>query len=163
MAGPFTGHMEAVRSVAFSPDGQRIVSGSKDRTIRLWNVTTGERVASSFIGHKDSVESVAFSPDGQCIVSSGRGPIRMLNATTGHTETTRHVYFTDHSVINEEGWICGSRGELLMWIPLPHRAHLHRPSNIWVTGEYETRIDLSTFMHGHSWATCINAPIQSAQ
>src|SRR6266702_1266719 len=78
VAGPFTGHMEAVRSVAFSPDGQRIVSGSKDRTIRLWNVTTGERVASSFIGHKDSVESVAFSPDGQCIVSSGRGPIRML-------------------------------------------------------------------------------------
>src|SRR6266702_316575 len=155
-AVPFTGHTGWVLSVAFSPDGQRIVSGSHDRTIRVWNVTTGETAARPFIRHMDSVESVVFSPDGKCVVSSGHGSIRMLNATTGDTETTRHVDFTDHSVINEEGWICGSKGELLMWIPPPHRTLLHRPSNIWVAGEYETRMDLSTFAHGPSWTTCIN-------
>ncbi|KAH9055550.1 hypothetical protein EDB87DRAFT_1640248 [Lactarius vividus] len=84
------------------------------------------------------------------------GTIRMLNATTRSTETTSHVDFTDYSTINRDGWICGSNGELLMWIPPPHRAHLHRPSNIWVAGEYETRLDLSTFVHWQNWTTCIN-------
>src|SRR6266702_4999928 len=98
-----------------------------------------ETAASPYIGHTDPVESVGFSPDGQCIVSSGDRSICMLNVTTGNTETTRHVHFTDHSVINEEGWICGSEGQLLMWIPPLHRAHLHRPSNICVAGDYDTR------------------------
>src|SRR6266702_5045764 len=92
----------------------------------------------------------------QMVSALSHQDIRILNATTGNTETTRHVDFTDHSVINEEGWICGSEGELLMWIPPPHRAHLHRPSNIWVAGEHETRIDFSTFVHDRSWTTCIN-------
>ncbi len=101
--------------------------------------------------------SVAFSPDGQRIVSGSEDrTIRMLNATTGKTETIRDVDFTDHFMINTEGWIRGSKGELLMWIPLIHRPHLHRPSNIWISGEHETRIDLSNFVHGCSWATCIN-------
>ena len=59
----------------------------------------------------------------------------MLNTTAGNTETTRHVDFTDHSVVNKEGWICGRNGELLIWIPETHRANLHRPSNIWVAGK----------------------------
>ena len=86
----------------------------------------------------------------------------MLNTATGNvalgrdTMTAKHADITDHSIINEDGWICGSNGELLIWIPLIHRAHLHRPSNIWVVGKYETRLDLSTFVHGHSWATCID-------
>jgi len=167
-AGPFTGHSHFVESVAFLPDGKRIVSGSHDRTVRVWNATTGETEAGPFTGHTDIVLSVAFSPDGQRIVSgsndqtirlwnvtSGHGSIHMLNATTSNTKTTRLVDFTDHSVINEEGWICGSEDELLMWIPPLHRVHLHRPSNIWVAGEYETRMDLSTFVHGRSWTTCI--------
>ncbi|KAH9064599.1 hypothetical protein EDB87DRAFT_1598276 [Lactarius vividus] len=81
----------------------------------------------------------------------------MLNATTRSTENKGHIDFTNHSVINEEGWICDTKGELLMWIPQTHRANLHRPSNIWVAGEYETRLDLSTFVHGQSWTTCIDA------
>src|SRR6266702_1833751 len=155
-AGPFTGHTDWVRSVAFSPDGQRIVSGSGDQTIRVWNVSTGGTAAGPFTGHTDSVLSVALSPDDQHIISSERGSIRISNATTGNIVTTRHADFTDNSVISDEGWICGSNGELLMWIPLIHRAHLHCPSNIWVAGEYETRIDLSTSVHGRSWTTCIN-------
>ena len=57
----------------------------------------------------------------------------MLIAITGNAVTTRHLDFTDHTIVNEEGWICGSGGELLVWIPLIHRAHLHHPSNVCVT------------------------------
>jgi hypothetical protein len=80
----------------------------------------------------------------------------MLIAIADSTMTTRPLGITDHFIINE-GWICGSNGELLIWIPSIHRTHLHRPSNVWVTGVYETRMDLSTFVHGYSWATCIDA------
>src|SRR6266576_1166993 len=59
-----------VISVAFSPDGTRIVSGSNDRTIRVWDAHSGDVVAGPFEGHTSSVRSVAFSPDGTCIVSS---------------------------------------------------------------------------------------------
>jgi hypothetical protein len=81
----------------------------------------------------------------------------MLIATLGNTISTKHVNFTDQSIINEEGWICGNDGELLIWIPLIHRAHLHHPSNIWVAGKHETCLDLSMFVHGYSWTTCIDA------
>src|SRR6266702_3938593 len=149
VAGPFTGHTDTVWSVAFSPDGQRIVSGSNDRTIRVWNATTGETAADPFTGHTHPVQSVAFSPDGQRIVSGSHdGTIRLWDATTGKTETKRHI--------NHEGWICSSKGELLVWIPPIHRACLHRPSNIWLAGKYETHIDFSTLVHGRSWTTCIN-------
>jgi WD40 repeat protein len=53
VAGPFTGHTDSVWSVAFSPDGQHIVSGSEDQTICVWNATTGEMVAGPFTGHTD--------------------------------------------------------------------------------------------------------------
>ncbi len=157
VAGPFTGHTDWVLSVAFSPDGHHIVSGSDDRTIRVWNATTGETVAGPFIRHRGSVRSVAFSPDGHHIVSgSSDRTIQMSNITKWKTENENDVDFTDHSVVDDKGWICGSKCELLMWIPVMHRKYLHHPSTIWVSGEHNTRLDLSNFEHGRSWATCIN-------
>jgi WD40 repeat protein len=74
----------AARSVAFSPDGHHIVSGSYDETIRVWNAMTGETAAGPFTGHTQRVNSVAFSPDNQHIVSgSGDRTIRVWNAMTG--------------------------------------------------------------------------------
>ena len=62
------GHSGNVRSVAFSPDGTRVVSGSADKTIKIWSATTGE-VVQTLDGHSDTVKSVAFSPDGTRVVS----------------------------------------------------------------------------------------------
>jgi WD40 repeat protein len=121
VAGAFTGHTDPVNTVTFSPDGQHIVSGSNDRTIRVWNAITGETVAGPFTGHTGLVNSVAFSPDGQHLVSGSHDrTIRVSNFTIGKTELADDVDFTEHFVINDEGWVCGSKGELLMWIPSVH-------------------------------------------
>ena len=63
------GHEWPVCTVAFSPDGRHIVSGSWDLTIRLWDAQTGGQVGNPLQGHTESVISVAFSPDGRHIVS----------------------------------------------------------------------------------------------
>ncbi|TDL24405.1 WD40 repeat-like protein [Rickenella mellea] len=63
------GHADGVYSVAYSPDGKRVVSGSWDRTIRVWDVRTMCIALEPIEGHYSSVNSVAFSPDGKWIVS----------------------------------------------------------------------------------------------
>jgi WD40 repeat protein len=71
-------------SVGFSPDGKRVVSGSYDGTICIWNAETGEEVAGPFEGHADCVTSVGFSPDGRRVVSGSRDKtIHIWNAETG--------------------------------------------------------------------------------
>ena len=69
-------HTRSVLSVAFSPDGKTIASGSGDHTIRLWDVSTGKNIRTR-TGHADSVYSVAFSPDGKNIrtITRHRGPV----------------------------------------------------------------------------------------
>jgi hypothetical protein len=85
----------------------------------------------------------------------GHRKIYMLTYTAGNTQTPEHVDFTDYSIVDKDGWICGGKGELLMWVPETNRAHLHRPRNIWVAGKYETCLGLSSFVHGQNWSTCI--------
>jgi len=79
------GHAELVESIVFSPDEKRITSGSQDRTIRVWNVTSGLELLHPIQGHDGSVLSVDFSPDdGQWIVSGSEDKtVRLWNATSG--------------------------------------------------------------------------------
>ncbi|MBD2014401.1 NACHT domain-containing protein [Microcoleus sp. FACHB-53] len=82
-AGAMEGHDSMVVSVMFSPDGTRLISGSHDQTVRLWEVSTGEWLK-VLQGHDNWVWSVAFSPDGHSIASASQDEtIKLWDAKTG--------------------------------------------------------------------------------
>jgi len=58
------------RSVALSPDGKRLATGGYDKTVKIWDTTSGRELFALPEAHEDSIECVAFSPNGKLIVSS---------------------------------------------------------------------------------------------
>ena len=103
------GHTGWVWSVAFSPDGSTIASGSRDNRVRLWDAKTGAHIR-TFTGHTWDVYSVAFSPDGSTIASGSStiasgslyGTMRLwdvetgalIRTLTGHTDSVGSVAFS---------------------------------------------------------------------
>src|SRR5258706_341485 len=80
----FEAHIGGVMSVAYSPDGRHIISGSYDHTIRIWDAKTGAAVGEPLEGHISRVTSVAYSPDGRHIISGSYDhTIRIWDAKTG--------------------------------------------------------------------------------
>ncbi len=105
------GHQDRVSSLAFSPDGQTLASGSMDNTIKLWKVSNGELVttmkgAGLFFndGHESGVNLVAFSPpNGEFIVSGGVDHTmkvwefstgKVLHTLTGHKDAVTAIALT---------------------------------------------------------------------
>jgi WD40 repeat protein len=77
------GHEDGVNSVAYSHDGLYIVSGSDDKTVRVWDTQTGKELA-VLEGYSGDVNSMAFSPDGAHIASgSVNRTVRVWDAQTG--------------------------------------------------------------------------------
>ena len=80
------GHDDVVASVAFSSDHRHIVSGSHDKTVRVWDAETGQSVMDPLKGHDHYITSIAFSPDDQHIVSgSVDKTIRVWDTQTGQS------------------------------------------------------------------------------
>ena len=81
-----TGHTLGMHSMALSPDGNILASGSEDTTIRLWDMHTGEH-KKTLNGHTHRVYSVAFSPDGKTLASGSEdNTIRLWDTDTGETK-----------------------------------------------------------------------------
>jgi WD40 repeat protein len=77
LLGPAGSHTGVVLCLAFSPDGKILASGSADKTIKLWNVASGDHIAARN-GHTEDVLSVVFSPDGKTLVSGSLDNTIML-------------------------------------------------------------------------------------
>ena len=119
-----------VLSVAFSLDGTRIVSGSHDRRIRVWNARSGDTIAEPFQGHTNSVWSLAFFQDGTVVVShigcvlSGRHP-RHLWLGRSHDPSMRCTQWRHHCWTISRAHSFGHVGCVLSgWHP--HRLWLRR-------------------------------------
>jgi len=79
-----TGNEAGVNSVALSPDGAVIVSGSSDHSVRVWDARTGAAIFSPLLGHTDEVWSIAISSDGRLIASASLDhTVRLWNLQTG--------------------------------------------------------------------------------
>ena len=96
------GHSHAVTSVAFSPDGATLASGSEDKTIEMWKLDAGKRWY-TLTGHSDWVTCVAFSPDGATLASGGRDKMihiwdlnkgKWWYALAGHADRVSAVAFS---------------------------------------------------------------------
>ncbi len=73
----FEGHSAPIRTVTFSRDGESILSGGDDNTVRIWDMLTG-RMEAVLRGHSRPVQSCAFSPDGRQVVSTAQeGQIKL--------------------------------------------------------------------------------------
>lgn len=118
-----------VTSVAFSPDGKILASGSDDHSIILWDVTTGQPIGQPLKGHSDEVMSVAFSPDGKTLASgSADHTIILWDVAThqpigtplmGHTDIVSTVAFSpDGKTLASNG---GSDFTIILWDVATHQ------------------------------------------
>jgi WD40 repeat protein/uncharacterized caspase-like protein len=94
-----TGHGDQVTSLAFSPDGALLLSGSDDKTARVWDLATGREIR-TFGGHADQVLSVAFAPDGRTIATGSWDKKLILRDV--RTGKTLHV-------LQDNGWVLTAR------------------------------------------------------
>lgn len=94
-----TGHTDFIRSLAISPDGKRLASGSWDKTARLWDVESGEQIATLSLDEPCTTMGIKFSPSGKIIAGGIKGEIRLWSAenpslirTIPQPENNQRVY-----------------------------------------------------------------------
>ncbi|MCA9186751.1 MAG: WD40 repeat domain-containing protein [Pirellulaceae bacterium] len=85
--GELSGHKRQVYGLAFSPNGRRLVTGSSDKTARLWDLSDSSDVVLQ--GHGSDIYRCAFSPDGQFIVTASQdGTVRIWSVPDGELVST---------------------------------------------------------------------------
>jgi RNA polymerase sigma factor (sigma-70 family) len=76
------GRADEVTSRAFAPDGKTLATGSRDTTVKLWDVATGQ-VKSTLTGHSAPILSLMFTPDGSALASASPGQLKLWDVATG--------------------------------------------------------------------------------
>ncbi|NQT11680.1 MAG: WD40 repeat domain-containing protein [Planctomycetes bacterium] len=132
--GTLQGHTNSIRGLVFSPDGSVLVSGSGDRTVKFWNMATGQ-LRSALPQFQERVEHLALSPDGQVLAIVGTGPnLSLWNTLRGQPQgvLAAHVGQTTAVAFAPDGSqlaTCGTDQMVKLWeIPsgkLVHTMHGH--------------------------------------
>ncbi|HEX8702735.1 MAG TPA: TIR domain-containing protein [Myxococcaceae bacterium] len=87
-----TGHSSWVRACAWSPDGQHLLSGSYDHSLKVWDTSSGECLL-TLSGHSSSVNACAWGPDGQRLLSgSSDNSLKVWDASSGQCSWSGHTF-----------------------------------------------------------------------
>jgi WD40 repeat protein len=78
----FSAHPQAVSKLLYSPDGKNLITGSLDRTIKIWD-TSNNKLLFTLIGHTARIRSLALHPNGQILASASNDGVRLWDVTTG--------------------------------------------------------------------------------
>uniref|UniRef100_A0A8C6ZDX6 Small ribosomal subunit protein RACK1 n=1 Tax=Nothoprocta perdicaria TaxID=30464 RepID=A0A8C6ZDX6_NOTPE len=117
----FVGHTKDVLSVAFSSDNRQIVSGSRDKTIKLWNTLGVCKYTVQDESHSEWVSCVRFSPNSSnpIIVSCGWDKlVKVWNLANCKLKTNHigHTGYLNTVTVSPDGSLCASGGKVV-WVP----------------------------------------------
>ncbi len=114
------GHTDSVNAIAITPDDKQVISGSSDKTLKVWNLKTGE-IERSLAGHFDSVNAIAITPDSKWVISgSSDKTLIVWNQETGRKERTL-IGHTDSvntiAITPDSKWVISGSSDktLIVW------------------------------------------------
>lgn len=140
------GHTGWVKSVSFSTDGTRIVSGSYDKSVRVWDTLTGQQLQ-VLNGHTDRVESVSFSRDDTRIASGSYD----TSVRVWDLHPPLYEDIPSDLVQRGDGWFTIGDHKHIMWAPRGIR--FHHPYLVIISSK-EPHVNLRRSMIGPVWHKC---------
>ncbi|TAH24791.1 MAG: hypothetical protein EAZ07_08735 [Cytophagales bacterium] len=114
------GHSQSIKCLKYSPDGKYLISGGRDKSIILWQLSTGRQIR-TFLGHTSTVNSLDFSPDGENLVSGANdNTVIVWHIKTGKVilKFNDHIERVNSCVFSPEGNFIASGGyddSVLVW------------------------------------------------
>jgi WD40 repeat protein len=146
---------DEIASVAYSPDGHRLATASRDRAVRVWDADTFQLIGHPLTGHTEYVTSVAFSPDGHRLASASYDrTVRLWDADTGQAigqPLVAHTQWVETVAFSPDGHRLASAGRdhtIRLW-----NADTGQPMGLPLTGHTDTVTRVAFSPDGHRLAS----------